>query len=376
MPIIKNILTPTTVSLLTAALLLTTATLLFSNTAAGNNRDNNSDIGSLTTYMSAGIFTDATVFAKGYVTLGSDAQVAGNIIAGAATTVGADADVHGTIDSGAATTLGAGVWILKGDVYSGAATTLGANSVVQGDVYSGADTTVGSGAVIYKYNPGSFADQDSYDPSSWDVQVPGSNWGNRLHNEGHVGQLKRVQDYLYHLEPTTTNVSPAPNMFSGVTHNIGIDETWLPGVYTIDGSLSVSADVTITLDNTNGGDFIINVRDYVSFGALVKVVWMDGIGEGSRIIWNVQDTYISLGAEAEIEGMLLANTYIATGAQSKVAGGVYSVTSYVFVGAGAEIGTSTLPTGTTTPPSEPPTPPTDPTAPPAGPPPPGPISAG
>jgi hypothetical protein len=382
MPILKNILTPTSVSLLTAALLLTTAVLLFSNTAAGNDGDNNSDISSLTTNMNAAIFTDAAVFAKSYITLGSDAKIGGNVIAGAATTVGADTDVHGTIDSGAATTLGAGVWILKGDVYSGAASTLGANSVVQGGVESAADTTVGSGAVIYKYNPGSFTGQDSYDPSFWDVQVPGSYWGNRLHNDGHVGQLESVQDYLYHLEPSTTNVSPAPNMFSGVTHNIGTDETWLPGVYTIDGSLSVSADVTITLDNTTSGDFIINVRDYVSFGALVKVVWKDGIGEGSRIIWNVQDTYISLGAEAEIEGMLLANTYIATGAQSKVTGGAYSVTSYVFVGAGAEVGSTTStstrttttppPTGTTTPSTEP----TGPTAPPTGPPPTGPVNAG
>jgi predicted acyltransferase (DUF342 family) len=346
MPIIKKILTPTSVSLITAALLLTSALLLFSNTAVGNDRDNNSDIADLTSSLEADIFTDSTVFAKSYVTLGSDANIAGNVIAGEATTVGANADVHGTIDSGAATTLGAGVWVLRGDVYSGAATTLGANSVIQGDVESQADTTVGSGAVVYKYNLGSFMDLDLSDTSSWDVQVPGSNWGNRLYSEDHVGQLESVQDYLYHLAPSITNVIPTPNMFSGVSHNIDADETWLPGVYTIDGSLSVSADVTITLDNTTTGDFIINVRDYVSFGALAKVVWKEANDNNSRVIWNVKDAYISLGAEADIEGLLLANAYISTGEKSKVRGGAYSATSYVVVGAEAKIGTITTQTET------------------------------
>lgn len=350
MPMIKNILTPTSVSFLTVAILLFGVVLLSSNTAVGHDRDNNSDRNNLTTNMGVDIFTDATVFAKDYVTVGSDAKIGGNVIAGAATTVGADTDVHGTIDSGTATTLGEGVSILKGDVYSEAAITLGPYSVVQGNVIAGAAITLGAGAVVYKYDLDSFASLDSSDPSSWDVQVPGDNWGSGLYDENHVVQLKSAQDYLYHLAPTTTNVIPTPNMFSGLTHNIGTDETWLPGVYTIDGSLSVSADVTITLDNTTSGDFIINVRDYVSFGALVKVVWKDDADEDSRIIWNVQGTYISLGAEAEIEGVLLANTYIATGAKSKVTGGAYSATSYVFVGAEAEIGTTTPSTGTTPPP--------------------------
>jgi hypothetical protein len=335
---IKNILTPISVSLLAVALLLSP------NTAVGNDRDNNSDMGSLTTYMNAEIFTDSTVFAKGYVTLGSDAKIVGNIIAGAASTVGANTDVHGTIDSGAATTLGADVWILKGDVYSGAATTLGANSVVQGGVESATTTTVGAGAVIYKYNSELFTDLDFSDSSSWDVQVPGSNWGNRLYSEDHLGQLESLQDYLYHLAPSTTDISS--------THNISTDESWLPGVYTIDGSLSVSADVTITLDNTAPGYFIINVRDYMSFGELAKVVWKDVTNMNSRVIWNVQGTYISLGAEAEIEGLLLANTYIATGEKSKVKGGAYSLNSYVSVGAEAKIEPATPPTGTTPPPAE------------------------
>jgi hypothetical protein len=357
---LKKILTPTTVSFLTAALLLATvaffaASLMFSpNTAGGHDLADNSDIESLTNYMDKDIFLDSTVFAKSYVTLGSDANIGGNVVAGAATTLGANTDVYGTIDSGAATTLGAAVRILKGDVYSGAATTLGANSVVQGGVDSGADTTIGSGSVIYGYNTSLASGLSDIPNANWSVQGQGF-WNPSPYSRPDVGELEVAQDYLYHLPPSITDVTPTPNMFSGVTHNIGVDETWLPGVYTIDGSLTVSAEVIITLDNTNAGDFIINVRDYVSFGELTKVVWKEANTDNSRVIWNVQDTYISLGAQAEIEGMLLAKTYIATGAGSKVTGGVYSAASYVSVGAEAKVGTSTTQTGTSEP--EPPTPP-------------------
>jgi hypothetical protein len=255
-------------------------------------------------HMNKPIFNDSKVFAKGYVTLGAGAKVTGDVFTGAATTVGVDARVYGTIDSLAATTLGAGAQIVGGDVYSGAATTLGADSVVQGIVSSGGDTTLGANAV---------KGTQSMRPVSW--------------AEPDVGDLEDAQDFLYGLLP----------QFEGVTHNIGANETWAPGVYTIDGSLSVSADVIITLNNTNPGDFIINVRDYVSFGAGVKVKWMNDVLDKPRVIWNVTGTYISIGAWADIEGLLLANTYISTGAHSKVKGGAYSTTSYVVAGAKSEI---------------------------------------
>jgi cytoskeletal protein CcmA (bactofilin family) len=326
------------VSLFAAASLLTQAVV------GDGTHSTTLDINQLNTHMGKPVFTDSVVFAQGYVTLSSDALISGDIIAGAATTVGANANVIGTIDSGAATTLGAGVWVLKGDVYSGAATTLGANSVVQGDVQSAAATTLGAGAVIYGYNEYQTSPPNAYplptgapDDPSWKIQNPLNFWNLRL--AGYIrpanGELKDTQDYLYNLADVDHNDSPE-NLKNGLTHNIGADQDWYPGVYKIDGSLSVSAAVTITLKSAFATDvFIINVRDYVSFGAKVKVQW-DPAGTAGRVIWNVKGTYISTGAEAEIEGLLLANTYIATGAKSK-AKGAYSATSYVFVGAEGEI---------------------------------------
>lgn len=228
--------------------------------------------------------------------------------------------------------------------------------MVQGNVFSAAATTLGAGAKIYQHDL-SFADPNflGYPNAMW--TFGNSFWGLPPYSGDHVGQLEGAQSYLYDLKPSTAPVSPTHNMYSGITHNIGTHQTWLPGVYTIEGSLSVSAAVTITLDNSSaalaeaalldvldgvhnhnfGGDFIINVRDYVSFGAKTKVVWSEPNGTIPRVIWNVPGTYISLGAEADIEGLLLANTYIATGAESFVKGGAYSATSYVVVGAVADI---------------------------------------
>jgi hypothetical protein len=254
--------------------------------------------------MSTNMF-DQCIFAHGYVTLGAGAKVDGHVWAGAATTAGLGADVDGTVVSGAATTLGASVAI-GGDIRSGAATTLGANSVVDGTVVSGGATTVGAGATKGSV---SLAPGSSFNPV--------------------VGELKDAQDFLGGLQPD----------FEKITHNISTDETWTAGVHKITGLLSVSADVTITLDaQGNDTDFIINISDYLSFGAGVKVVLANApAGHSIRVLWNVTGTYISLGADAEIEGLLLANTYVSTGANSKLKGGAYSATSYVATGADSTI---------------------------------------
>jgi hypothetical protein len=254
--------------------------------------------------MSTNMF-DQCIFAQGYVSLGASAEVKGHVWAGAATTAGLGADVDGTVVSGAATTLGGSV-VIGGDIRSGAASTLGANSEVAGTVVSGGATTLGSGATKGSV---SLAPDSSFDPV--------------------VGELKDAQDFLGGLQPD----------FEKIGHNIGTDETWTAGVHQITGSLSVSAAVTITLDaQGNDADFIINVSGYASLGAGVKVVLANApAGHSIRVLWNVTGTYMSLGADAEIEGMLLANTYISTGANSKLSGGAYSATSYVTTGAGSTI---------------------------------------
>jgi hypothetical protein len=256
--------------------------------------------------MDANMFRQS-VFAQGYVTLGASTVVNGHVWVGAATTIGANADVDGTVVSGAATTLGTDV-LLFGDVRSGAATTLGAGAIVAGTVVSGGATTLGSGAIKGTV---SLAPSSALDPV--------------------IGELELAQSFLSEL---------APN-FEKSTHNVGANETWYSGVHEITGAMSVSAGKTITLDaQGNDEDFIINVSGYVSFGSGVHVV-IDNAPQGSqpRVIWNVTGTYISLGADADIEGILMAKTYVSTGAHSTARGGAYSASAYVSTGAGSTVGT-------------------------------------
>lgn len=256
--------------------------------------------------MSTNMFRQS-VFASGYVTLSASAVVNGHVWTGAATTIGADADVTGTVVSGAATTLGANV-VIGGDIRSGAATTLGAGAIVAGTVVSGGATTDGAGSTRGTV---SLAPSSTFNPV--------------------IGELEHAQLFLSGLNPD----------FEKITHNVGVDEIWISGVHEITGAMSVSAGVTITLDAQNtADDFIINVSSYVSFGSGVKVV-VENAPQGSppRVIWNVTGSYISLGADADIEGVLMAKTYVSTGAHSKARGGAYSATAYVSTGAGSTVGT-------------------------------------
>jgi NDP-sugar pyrophosphorylase family protein len=177
---IKNILIPSSVSLLTAALLL-------SPNAAGQDANTvvDSMFGSTPGSTSGSMFKQA-IFAKGYVTLSADAEITGNVFAGAATTIGANAKVkEGTINSGAATTLGAGVIVEAGDVISGAATTLGATSWVDGGVTSAAATTIGAGATINRQG----IDKSYAESAGVPISPPP------------VGELELAQGNLYNLSP-------------------------------------------------------------------------------------------------------------------------------------------------------------------------------
>ncbi|MFT7581732.1 MAG: hypothetical protein ACI9MR_003410, partial [Myxococcota bacterium] len=90
-------------------------------------------------------------------------------------------------------------------------------------------------------------------------------------------------------------------------------------------------------------EFIFNVGNYLTFGAGVNVVVINGT-DNTRVIWNATGGYISIGANANIVGTLLARGYVSTGADSSVTGvgdhcgAVYSGTSHVSIGAGAVIG--------------------------------------
>ena len=271
------------------------------------------------TVMNKNVFGQS-VFASSYATLSANSTINGDVSSGAATTLGAGAIVHGSTLAGAATTLGANV-LVNGHIDSGAATTLGADSTVDGAVSSGAATTYGAGANVnwLSSNSSTLATYATPSPVIQDVID--------------------AQAFLSGLEPDVV-------LLAG---NIGADVTYGSGVYEVAGPLSVSAGTTITLDAQNeSGVFIFNISDFLSFGAGVNVVMINNT-QDTRVIWNITGTYISVGADANIIGDLLAKTYVSTG-ENSTAGAAYSATSYVTIGAGSEINEPSLGGGDNTPP--------------------------
>jgi hypothetical protein len=265
--------------------------------------------------MGADVFS-RSIFASTYVTLSASTTVYGDVTAGAAATVGANAAVRGSTEAGAATTLGAAVRV-DGSVYSGAATTLGATSWVDGRVDSGAATTIGAGATI---NLRQKAVEDG---------------GGDFYATPLTASLQGMVDAQAYMDGLEAQA---------IESTIAADMTITPGVYRFGGPAAVSAGTTLTLDALNQEDpvFIFNSSNYITFGAGVNVVV---INENTSpyshvsVIWNVTGTYISLGANANIVGTLLAKSYVSTGANSTAPGGAFSATSYVAVGAGATVGT-------------------------------------
>ncbi|MFT5459296.1 MAG: hypothetical protein ACI9K2_005806 [Myxococcota bacterium] len=269
------------------------------------------------TYVSAGAGSpgDETVYgnilANTYVTMGAGSQVTGGIQTGTDLTTGVSATVDGSTLAVGASTLGASSQF-NTDLRSGTAVTLGASSQVAGELEYGTVVTYGAGAA-------SGSDVNN-------ITVP-------VIVDEHQGVLD-AQSALDSMGGGTI-VDPG---------NIPADRTFTAGVYDIDGLLTVTAGVTLTLDaEGQDSEFIFNVSNYVTFGAGVNVVVINGT-DNTRVIWNATGGYISIGANANIVGTILARDYVSTGADSTVTGvgdycgAVYSGTSYVSIGAGAAIG--------------------------------------
>jgi predicted acyltransferase (DUF342 family) len=287
-----------TVSLLAAVSLLTAVPLLAPSASAGAPiADDPVDL-----VMGATAF-DHSVYAGGYATLSATSNVYGDVWAEAAITVGAKGIIDGNSRAGAATTLGALVHV-NGNVTSGAATTIGAGAIVEGVVVSGAATTHGAASSV--------------------------------NNLCMIYPQAPVQEHVAHAQQIIAG--QLQTQYVLLPGNLAADTTLDSGVHEVAGPLSVSAGTTIELDASTGDEFIFNVTGYVTFGAgvVVKVI-NNPDGAPVRVIWNVTGTYISVGANANIAGSLLANLYVSTGANS-VVDGAYSATSYVTVGAGATIG--------------------------------------
>ncbi|MFT5201110.1 MAG: hypothetical protein ACI9C1_000478 [Candidatus Aldehydirespiratoraceae bacterium] len=263
--------------------------------------------------MSTSAF-DNSVFANTYVTTGAtDSTINGDVLAGTYLTTGATADINGSTVAGTATTTGADANV-SGDVHSGTATTLGASAVVDGNVDTGTTVTYGAGAT---------AGSEIASGVTPTVTVE-------------QAEVLAAQSYLSSLTPDHI-VAPG---------NDATGRTYQAGVHQVTGLLTFTADTTITLDAVGdlNAEFIFNVSNYLTFGAGVDVVIING-GPNVRVIWNAHGGYISVGARANIVGTLMAHTYVSTGADSDVSGvddtcggAVYSATSYVSIGAGATVG--------------------------------------
>jgi hypothetical protein len=198
------------------------------------------------------------------------------------------------------------------DLQSGTAVTLGASSQVQGDLEYGTVVTYGASATSGADLPNTTAP---------------------VITDEHQGVLD-AQSALDSMA-VTTQIAPG---------NIAVGTTFLPGVYDVNGLLTVTAGVTLTLDaQGTDDDFIFNIDNYLTFGADVNVVVVNGTAN-TRVIWNATGGYVSIGANANIVGTILAKEYVSTGANSSVtgvgecSGAVYSGASYVSIGAGAVIG--------------------------------------
>jgi hypothetical protein len=308
---------------------------------------------------------DRVIYANTYATLSAGTWTNGSLSSGAAATLGAGADVSGSVKTGAATTIGAGAKI-GGNVVAQAAVTVGAAATIEGRLFaSGAENKA----------------------------LPAQVKRNLICGFGPpiVDNLRFAQESFADLG-TDWDVSPG---------DIAADQTFFSGVHNTAGSLSVSAGVKLTLDCSANDNysanneleqnprytskhhgyrpdvFIFNIAGHLSVGANVEVIVL-GADENTRIVWNITGTYVSIGADTDFKGRILAKGYISTGANVTIqsvggeveetpavchrdkdgteisttdhgpdgtvrsiggsGSGAYSQTAYVCLGAGAKVG--------------------------------------
>jgi hypothetical protein len=212
--------------------------------------------------------------------------------------------------------------MIDGAAAAGTITTLGASSTVTSTLESGLANVYGAGATANS-SPTGGTEGTTASTTETDVLT--------------------LQSVLNGLSLPSSNVLLPGNIATA-------PPSFSPGVYKVTGLKTVTAGVTITLDagGLDNQEFIFNISSYLTFGAGVKVKVENDPNSTAKVFWNAGG-YISIGADAEIVGTVLAHTYVNTGAGSLVCGpngncggAVYSATSYVSVGAAyATVGTGT-----------------------------------
>jgi LruC domain-containing protein len=278
----------------------------------------------------SGTLNDQAVFAHTYVTSGAGGaqEIYGNVLANHDVTIGAMGNVSGNTQSRALTTGDSAT--IGGNALTSAASTIGANSVVSGNLQSGGAITLGASANV--------AGTVQY--GTVITNGAGATSGSQTQN---ATAPVIVDEHL-----GVTAAQSALDAMTGGTvlaaGNIATSTTFTAGVYDVAGLLSTTADITITLD-AQGQDsaFVFNISGYLSFGA-GTVIDVINATDNTSVVWNSTGGYVSVGANANIIGTVLASTYVSTGAFSSLTGsgtscgGAFSGTSYVTVGANATIG--------------------------------------
>jgi hypothetical protein len=263
-----------------------------------------------------------------YVSAGDSALLGSDVESGTYTSIGRSGKVIGNVVSGTYASAGVGAE-LSGNVKAGGVVSIQTDAKIDGDVVSGASINylgTGNGSV----GGGSSTDTNMVIvPHEVDVQ------------DGAITLAQQTLRLLGDAEGQALNglVSADINLFSGI-HNVS-------------GILDVTAGVTITLDGQNEDAYwIFNVSDYLRFGDGVKINLIN-VTDESSVIWNTVGDLIpdgsssgnaTVGANADIIGLILAKGLVTAGANAKLSGvgdycgGAFSARSYVTLGANSQFG--------------------------------------
>jgi uncharacterized repeat protein (TIGR01451 family) len=253
-----------------------------------------------------------------YVTTEDSADIYGNVGALDTLNVGANATITGDGEAGGAGTIGDTGHIIDGSFLSGGANTLGANGVIDGDFLAGGALTASASSTV---GGDSRAATQAELTAMTDRRVAA------------VNDLTSAKTYFDSLGAGTV-----------LAATMTVDTALNAGVYSA-ASWSTTAGTTLTLNNQGLNDaiWVFNIADILALGGVSNIV-ISGSGLNSRVFWNTNG-HASVGAGANFVGTILATNYISLGdgavnlgTDSSSCGGLYSVTSYVTLGANAQVG--------------------------------------
>ena len=118
------------------------------------------------------------------------------------------------------------------------------------------------------------------------------------------------------------------------------------GVYSA-ASLSTTAGTTLYLDGHNLANqtWLFNITSILATGANTNIQLIHA-GANAQVFWNTGG-YVNLGAGSTFLGTILATDYISVGAHAYLkllddasCSSLFSLTSYVEIGAGAQVGSN------------------------------------